>query len=141
MSLRECNRCAKAQPIETSPFHWHFGCSSAIGRTGVKKLVRIVLVALVPPLLGSAFNTPQLDADGQAIVHAGYSEVSAITSRDGSSSPEIGDQERDDSDGPVDLLGNEVTDAVAKYKFDSTGSLYETHSPQTELPRLGSPKS
>jgi hypothetical protein len=108
----------------------------------VKKLVRIGLVALVPPLLGSAFYTPQLKGDGQTLVNAGYSEVSSTTStRDDSSSPEIADQERDANDGPVDLLGNEVTDAVAKYKFDSTGSLYETHSPQTELPRLGSPKS
>jgi hypothetical protein len=57
------------------------------------------------------------------------------------SSQEVDDPEQDDADGPVDLLGNEVTDAVAKYQFDATGSLYETHSPQTELPRLGSPKS
>ena len=47
----------------------------------------------------------------------------------------------DDGEGTVDLFGNEVTDAVAKYKFDRTGSLYELHSPQTELPRLGSPKT
>jgi len=51
------------------------------------------------------------------------------------------DQGTIDGDGPVDLYGNEVTEAVAKYKLDATGSLYETHSPQTELPRLGSPKS
>jgi hypothetical protein len=42
---------------------------------------------------------------------------------------------------PVDLYGNEVIDAVAKYKFDPAGALYEEHSPQTEVPRLGSPKS
>ena len=47
----------------------------------------------------------------------------------------------DDNEGTVDLFGNEVTDAVAKYKTDATGSLYELHSPQTELPRLGSPKT
>jgi hypothetical protein len=41
----------------------------------------------------------------------------------------------------IDLYGNDVSDAVAKYKLDATGSLYELHSPQTELPRLGSPKS
>jgi len=40
-----------------------------------------------------------------------------------------------------DLYGNDVTSAVAKYTFDATGSLYEVHSPQTELPRLKSPKS
>ena len=47
----------------------------------------------------------------------------------------------DDEEGTVDLFGNEVTDAVAKYKFDATGAPYELHSPQTELPRLGSPKT
>jgi hypothetical protein len=47
----------------------------------------------------------------------------------------------DASDGVVDLFGNPVSDAVAKYELDSTGDLYELHSPQTELPRLKSPKS
>jgi hypothetical protein len=47
----------------------------------------------------------------------------------------------DDVEDPVDLYGNEVTAAVAKYKLDSTGSLYELHSPETELPRLPAPKS
>ena len=41
----------------------------------------------------------------------------------------------------VDLYGNEVNDAIATYTLDPTGSLYELHSPQTELPRLGGPKS
>jgi hypothetical protein len=47
----------------------------------------------------------------------------------------------DSTDGSVDLHGNEVIDAVATYSLDPTGTLYELHSPQTELPRLGSPKS
>ncbi len=46
-----------------------------------------------------------------------------------------------DSEGTVDLYGNEVSDAVAKYRIGVTGSLYELHSPHTELPHLGSPKS
>lgn len=41
----------------------------------------------------------------------------------------------------VDLYGNEVTDAVAKYRLDSRGALYEEHSPQTEVPRLKAPES
>jgi hypothetical protein len=41
----------------------------------------------------------------------------------------------------VDLYGNEVSDAVAKYSLDPGGALYEEHSPQTELPRLSAPKS
>jgi hypothetical protein len=38
-----------------------------------------------------------------------------------------------------DLRGNEVLDAVAQFKFDGGGSLYEVHAPRVELPRLGSP--
>ena len=41
----------------------------------------------------------------------------------------------------MDLYGNEVTEAVAKYRLDSSGAVYEEHSPQTEVPRLAAPKS
>jgi len=41
----------------------------------------------------------------------------------------------------VDLYGNEVTDAVAKYQLDATGSVYELHSPETEVPKLAPPKT
>jgi len=40
-----------------------------------------------------------------------------------------------------DLLGNDVTPAVATYKLDTSGVLYEEHSPQTELPQLSEPRS
>jgi hypothetical protein len=42
---------------------------------------------------------------------------------------------------PLDLFGNPVNSAVATYQIDDTGTLYEVHSPQTEVPRLGSPIS
>jgi hypothetical protein len=41
----------------------------------------------------------------------------------------------------VDAYGNEITNAVAEYTLDGAGTLYELHSPQVELPRLGSPES
>ena len=41
----------------------------------------------------------------------------------------------------VDLYGNEVTDAVAKYQYDAAGSLYELHSPDTEVPKRKPPKT
>ena len=41
----------------------------------------------------------------------------------------------------VDSYGNEVNRAVATYQFDATGSLYELHSPRTEVPNLPAPKS
>ena len=45
------------------------------------------------------------------------------------------------ADQRLDTYGNEVTNAVAEYSLDPTGTLYELHSPQIELPHLGSPKS
>ena len=41
----------------------------------------------------------------------------------------------------IDFSGNVVDDAVATYKPDADGSLYEEHSPGTELPHIASPKS
>lgn len=43
-------------------------------------------------------------------------------------------------DASIDLNGNEVPQAIARYKVDPMGALYEEHSPDTEVPRLGSPK-
>ena len=51
-----------------------------------------------------------------------------------------GEGEEWDAKGSPDFYGNEVSDAVARYKLDDAGSLYEVHSPQTELPRLASPQ-
>jgi hypothetical protein len=43
-------------------------------------------------------------------------------------------------DRPVqDLYGNDVNDAVARYKFDAEGTVYEEHSPETEIPHLRPP--
>jgi hypothetical protein len=46
-----------------------------------------------------------------------------------------------DAEDDVDAYGNEVTPALAEYSLDPAGSPYELHSPQMELPHLGSPKS
>jgi hypothetical protein len=51
-----------------------------------------------------------------------------------------GDDAAED-DSQLDLQGNEVTSAVARYRFDAQGNIYETHAPQTEVPHLGSPQS
>jgi hypothetical protein len=53
----------------------------------------------------------------------------------------VDNAEEEDANGSPDLYGNEVREAVTRYKLDETGSLYEVHSPQTELPRLASPTS
>ena len=50
--------------------------------------------------------------------------------------------ESDDSAPPgVDFLGNEIEHAVADYRVDGGGSVYERHSPETAVLRLGSPSS
>jgi len=60
---------------------------------------------------------------------------------DASVGPTASTDTDDSAPGIVDLFGNEVSEAVTEYGVDATGSEYELHSPQTELPRLGSPKS
>jgi hypothetical protein len=58
------------------------------------------------------------------------------------SQPQVVATSRDAAnDGDLDAYGNEITNAVAEYSLDPAGSLYELHSPQIEIPRLGSPKS
>ena len=51
-----------------------------------------------------------------------------------------GEVEQPPRDAPVDFSGNEVRQAIARYKVDPTGALYEEHSPDTEVPRLAPPK-
>ena len=51
-----------------------------------------------------------------------------------------GQPEESYATGSPDLYGNEVIEAVTTYELDDAGSLYEVHSPQTELPELGSPQ-
>ncbi len=52
--------------------------------------------------------------------------------------PSLGEDDPDDGS-QVDLQGDEVTPAVATYRFDAHGNIYETHAPHTEVPHLGSP--
>src|SRR5258708_15485064 len=88
---------------------------------------RLGFLLLAPLFVAAVFVTPQL-------VTATYAEPFPFTPRsDAGTEPS--------EDGAIDVYGNEVTLAVAKYTFDDTGTLYELHSPQTELPRLAPPKS
>jgi hypothetical protein len=105
----------------------------------VSALSRIGLVVAIPMFLVCALLTPQLALSSRIDATANAAQTIAI--EDQAPTSDANHPEASEPDGPVDLYGNEVTDAVATYRFDATGSLYETHSPQTELPRLGSPKS
>ena len=101
-------------------------------------LARLGFVVVSPLLAAGALVTSQLITSTQS----GPRSVSAPrpASVMGSVAVPRADSETSEDD-PTDVYGNEVTAAVAKYKFDATGTLYELHSPQTELPRLASPKS
>ena len=41
----------------------------------------------------------------------------------------------------TDMLGNDVEPALADYRIDGGGEVYERHSPETAVPRLSSPTS
>ncbi len=97
----------------------------------MKKALGFGLAIVMPFVMGSAFLTSR---------SAAATVPSSIPPTIELPMPQTA-QPHTPEDEDVDLLGNPVTDAVAKYKFDAAGSLYELHSPQTEVPRLAPPKS
>jgi hypothetical protein len=104
----------------------------------LRKVLGFTVAAVLPFLIAVALLTPRgVTAslpDSRPDQDAGPAGQMTV----GAPSPAPADERED---GPADLLGNPISDAVARYKFDATGSLYELHSPQTELPRLAAPKS
>lgn len=105
----------------------------------VSRTAGIVIAAFFAMLAVCAAFTPQLVTLSQPVTLAATATAPASDQVD---IPESRVGTRTEPDDAIrDLYGNDVTSAVAKYTFDATGSLYEVHSPQTELPRLQSPKS
>jgi hypothetical protein len=45
----------------------------------------------------------------------------------------------DHRDPATDLFGNEIEEAIADYRIDLGGTVYERHSPETAVTKLGSP--
>jgi hypothetical protein len=84
----------------------------------------------------SAFHASSLIAATTAEITAqpGSPTGDAVTGR----SPV---EARDSEEPRLDVLGNEIEDAVADYRVDLGGDVYERHSPETAVPRLGSPSS
>jgi hypothetical protein len=97
--------------------------------TGVSVGVRVALTTIAALTSVCAVSAPSPAA-------APYPLATTLATR----YTAIGDN-RMDAAGSPDLYGNEVIDAVAQFKLDDTGNLYEVHSPQTELPVLTSPTS
>ena len=109
-----------------------------------------LIVAIIPGVIVCALLTPQFTRSQSAAwirpATQAFDRVDrSRLSFDIDLAPNLRESEpsdrADDNETTTDLYGNEVTDAVAKYKLDAEGSLYELHSPHTELPHLASPKS
>jgi hypothetical protein len=103
-------------------------------------LARRGFVVITPVLVAAVLVTPQL----VTATYSGHGMASEVQSAATIDLPTLpgGDRGSDLTEDEVtDVYGNQVTAAVATYKYDATGTLYELHSPQTELPRLASPKS
>lgn len=121
---------------------WHFGCNLHVQRYLVTGNSRARWVVVLPLLSVCGVFTPELVTPSRSPVLSATATTPASAASDQVDLPSDAPEARsDDHDGMADFYGNEVTSAVAKYSYDATGSLYELHSPQTELPRLGSPKS
>jgi hypothetical protein len=135
MNCYGCNVCATValhQPVRRP---WHLGCNSLHRRHFLKAVARCVLLVVVVVIIccaafaSSTVSSTRIDLPARAVAAAA------------ADAPGQRRAVPNAVDGAVDLYGNEVNDAIATYSLDPGGSLYEVHSPQTELPRLGSPKS
>jgi hypothetical protein len=102
-------------------------------------LARLGLVVATPLLVACALATPQLVTATRSA--ASISNPEPASAIDFLAVPRGEFASDPNEEHATDVYGNEVTAAVATYEIDATGSLYELHSPQTQLPRLGSPKS
>jgi hypothetical protein len=104
----------------------------------VKVTRRFTWVGLMMLATTCAVGAPRADVRESPAITASAMTLPAGAGPSHAAQP---DTDADNDEGVTDLYGNDVTSAVANYKLDVDGSLYEAHSPQTQLPRLGSPKS
>ena len=107
----------------------------------MKAVGRVALAGIFAILFGGAFFTPQLATREDAAKRSESAPAIADAEILPAAVRTADEHDPGSNDAFTDLYGNEVNDALATYTFDQSGSLYELHSPQTELPRLGSPKS
>jgi hypothetical protein len=120
---------------------WHYGCTASTAEDVVRTGTRISLVVIILMLIVSVSVVSRLSSAEPSdvrMVHRSQMLQEVPPPADVQAVPH---ERADEGAGIADLYGNEVSDAVAKYKADGAGALYELHSPQTEVPRLGSPKS
>src|SRR5579872_1307853 len=119
----------------TDDARWHPGCTNQPAELMVKALCISTAFVLPSVLVWMFLPPPSVTSTRPSL--APPPRVVAPKELSGSTAA----FDVQDSDGTVDLYGNEVSEAVAKYRTDTAGALYELHSPHTELPKLGSPKT
>jgi len=119
---------------------WHYGCTTSAAEVVVRTGTRISLIVSMVMLIVCAFVISRMSSADDRVSAAHRAEMLEGTTLPPVYQP-VPREHADEGAGIPDLYGNEVSDAVARYKADGAGALYEVHSPQTEVPRLGSPKS
>jgi hypothetical protein len=68
-----------------------------------------------------------------------YPPISATVSKEVARELPRVANDREGSEPAFDLYGNEIESAVADYRVDTRGGIYELHSPDTAVERLGPP--
>ena len=66
------------------------------------------------------------------------SHTTSVSDGEGGESSSVGNDRQPPQ---FDLFGNEIESAMADYRVDRRGAMYERHAPETAVPRLGSPVS
>jgi hypothetical protein len=109
---------------------------AATARVALKPaFVAMILIATTSSLLAPQTPTNSGTSTAPLVIPSSTDRPLPYAQPDGPNAPGT------DEESTTDFYGNDVTAAVARYKLDATGSLYEAHSPQTQMAKLGSPKS
>jgi hypothetical protein len=109
----------------------------------VKWVLLVLFVVTVAGRLAFVVATPDSSALARTlVVPPQTAQLPAPLARDETQllPGQLLDLDNDDLGTAVDLEGDEVTEALAKYRTDADGNLYELHAPHTEVARLGSPE-
>ena len=113
----------------------------------MKRSRSMLWMSLALLLLGSSLLVPDLFFDPGTASEPQHATVTSPPASSSSASlidPGAADASRssavtDDSPQRIDVRGNEIARPVARYRLDERGSLYEVHSPDTEVLRLKPP--
>src|SRR5262249_11251344 len=138
--------------VRKAQLTWHFRCRRQSGgpvNRFPNVAVRVACITLIPIILAMLVSMRrESNVDAAVTTAAGSLTMVRPACEQGQSSadPTPADDEatapwaEQDEEESVDLYGNQVTDAIARYKLHADGNLYELQSPRIELPRLSSPK-